>query len=104
MLQSSHSDFDNIWVLVSQDFSYQGSSHIYTGAVWKRLSDLDFKIAPDGIIVSFSDRSNSAIDYFSIADKTTEPPSLVSIPALNARDPFGLLVALDVRNLALRLT
>lgn len=104
MPQSSQSDFDNIWVLVSQDFSYQGSSNIYTCAVWKRLSDLDFRIGPDGIISSFSDRSNSAIDYFSIADKTTEPPSLVSIPALNARDPFELLVALDVRNLAFRLT
>ena len=104
MLRSSHFNFDHIWVLVSQDFSYQGSSSIYSGAVWKRLSDLDFKIAPDGIIFSFGDRGNPAVDYFSIADRTAEPPSLVSIPTLNARDPFELLVALDVRNLALRLT
>lgn len=104
MPQSSQSDFDNIWVLVSQDFSYQGPSSIYSCAVWKRLSDLDFKIGPDGIIFSFSDRGNPAVDYFSIADRTAEPPSLVSIPALHARDPFELLVALDVRNLALRFT
>ena len=104
MPQSSQSDFDSIWVLVSQDFSYQESPNIYTCAVWKRLSDLDFKIGPDGIIFSFSDRGNPAVDYFSIADRTAELPSLVSIPALHARDPFELLVALDVRNLALRLT
>ena len=95
----SNLQFENTWVCVSLPRIESWPGNTWVSYAWKRLADLDFCADVDGRIIAVKDKSSN--DYYSAMKPVLGDAADVKIEQLDARNPFELVVSLELHGLLL---